>query len=260
MRYILKENQYKFLLEQIEVPENKMLEFEELAKKEFEQIQEKINKVKNNIKIYQSGIENIESALKGTGASDELIKTLKADLKNKFENEKISLDYLEKQTYETILNRMINRYKQVEQEKLDKIERLKGKEITKENLIDLFVTALEGGSNNWYYILNVPNEVREIMKTDNLALSEAIGEFVLKGGEVEIRDVESIDFDKIRDEEYSDTGEILGYVNIDSLLDAINIIKKDYPDTYENILDENYDAIDADIFFQIATMGEIVFG
>ena len=46
---------------------------------------------------------------------------------------------------------------------------------------------------------------------------------------------------------------------MDKLLDAINIIKNKYPDNYSNIINENDDADDADIFLQIATMGKIVF-
>jgi len=47
---------------------------------------------------------------------------------------------------------------------------------------------------------------------------------------------------------------------MDSLLDAIQKLKEDYPNAYENIIDEEYDAEDADIFFQLATMGDVVFG
>jgi hypothetical protein len=47
---------------------------------------------------------------------------------------------------------------------------------------------------------------------------------------------------------------------MDSILEAITIIKKDYPDVWENILDEQYDANDADIFLQLCVMGEVVYG
>jgi hypothetical protein len=47
---------------------------------------------------------------------------------------------------------------------------------------------------------------------------------------------------------------------MDKLLDAINLVKKDYPEVYENIVLEEYDAEDADIFLQLAVMGNVVFG
>ena len=118
--------------------------------------------------------------------------------------------------------------------------------LTKEMIINLLVNALEGGSNSWYYIKNIPNEVRNIKRNKELATSEAIGEFILQGGKIYIFDIENIN-------------ELLGYIDMDKLLDAINIIKNKYPDNYSNIINENDDADDADIFLQIATMGKIVF-
>jgi hypothetical protein len=47
---------------------------------------------------------------------------------------------------------------------------------------------------------------------------------------------------------------------MDSLLDAIQKLKDEYPRVYENIIDEEYDAEDADVFFQLAVMGEVTFG
>jgi hypothetical protein len=145
---------------------------------------------------------------------------------------------------------MIFDYKQkkaYEDYEREKIESRKTKKITKENIIDIFVTALEGGSNYWYYIPTIPNGVRDIMDETGMATSEAIGQYVLKGGYVQINDAE--------DEE-----EVLGNVDMDGLLDAIQKVKTEFPDVYNNIIDEEYDADDADIFFQIAVMGEIVFG
>jgi hypothetical protein len=43
-------------------------------------------------------------------------------------------------------------------------------------------------------------------------------------------------------------------------LDAIQKIKAEHPNVYNNIIDEDYDADDADVFFQIAVMGEVTFG
>jgi len=63
------------------------------------------------------------------------------------------------------------------------------------------------------------------------------------------------------DNDYAqDKPEPLGTIDMNSLLDAINIMKRDYREQYENIIMDEYDAEDADIFFQIATMGEVLYG
>lgn len=147
-------------------------------------------------------------------------------------------------------------------------ERVKTAQITKDQIIDVFVTAIEGGSNYWYYILDVPKEVTYMVKQEDVAFSEACGKHVLNGGELTIYDVEEVgemadadDGDYPVDYQYStNKPEPLGTVTMDSLLDAINIMKKDYPQHYEAIIMDEYDADDADVFFQIATMGEVVYG
>jgi hypothetical protein len=68
-------------------------------------------------------------------------------------------------------------------------------------------------------------------------------------------------YDEGVDYEYStNKPKPLGVINMDSLLDAISVMKKDYPEKYEAIVMDEYDADDADVFFQIAVMGELTFG
>ena len=52
----------------------------------------------------------------------------------------------------------------------------------------------------------------------------------------------------------------LGIVDLDKILEAITLIKKEYPNIWENILLENADAGDADVFLQLCVMGEVVYG
>lgn len=140
-------------------------------------------------------------------------------------------------------------------------ERVKTAQITKDQIVDVFVTAIEGGSNYWYYILDVPKEVTYMVKQEDMAFSEACGKHVLNGGELTIYDVEEVgDMEDVGNDYAQDKPEPLGTINMDSLLDAINIMKRDYPERYESIVMDEYDAEDADVFFQIATMGEIVYG
>lgn len=107
-----------------------------------------------------------------------------------------------------------------------------------ERVIDLIITALEGGSNYWYWIeekINIPN---------GMSYSEAFAETALTTG-VNVNDIE--------------TNEALGRITIDSIIKAISIIAEKYPHHLEGILGD-YDAETADVFFQCAVMGDIVFG
>ena len=97
--------------------------------------------------------------------------------------------------------------------------------LTKDILTNIFVTALEGGSNYWYYLPRIPVGVREIMAELDMELTEAIGEYVLRGGSIDINDAE-------------DKKTKLGTVDMTSLLEAIDILKNDYTRAYENIIDE----------------------
>ena len=156
------------------------------------------------------------------------------------------------------------RYKRYQDEALNR-------NLTKEDIIDLFVTALEGGSNYWYH-MDLPDNI----KSFGDSTSEAIGEYILKGGYIVFYDVEEYDrvlWNKEKGE-YNIQGDVedeksfnedleetkLGYVDMDKILDTITIIKRDYPEVWENILLEQADAGDADVFLQLCVMGEVVYG
>ena len=191
-------------------------------------------------------IERVEEKIRAGESDPSIREALSSYIKEK-ENE---YSYYNNATIDGYLQNMISDYKSHQTYKeyeREKIERRKTKKITKQDIIDLFVTALEGGSNYWYYIPTIPAGVRQIKTETGMATSEAIGEYILRGGNIQINDAE--------DEE-----EVLGTVDMTSLLEAIDLLKSDYTHAYENIIDEEYDADDADIFFQLAVMGEVTFG
>ena len=191
-------------------------------------------------------IERVEEKIRD-GESDPSIREMLSSYIKEKENE---YAHYNNATIDGYLQNMISDYKSDQTYKeyqREKIEKRKTKKITKQDIIDLFVTALEGGSNYWYYIPTIPAGVREIITETGMATSEAIGEYILRGGNIQINDAE--------DEE-----EVLGTVDMTSLLEAIDLLKSDYTHAYENIIDEEYDADDADIFFQLAVMGEVTFG
>jgi len=115
----------------------------------------------------------------------------------------------------------------------------------RENLI---ITALEGGSNYWYLIDEKNTKLISEHKTEEKpCLSEAFFTAIQKGKTIEIFDIEN-------------ENEKLGEINLESIKKAEEILLKDYQYIFANILKEEDDANDADIWFQLAVMGEVVFG
>ena len=78
-----------------------------------------------------------------------------------------------------------------------------------------------------------------------MAYSEAFAETALTTG-VNVNDIEN-------------PNEVLGRITIDSIRNAVSIIAEKYPWHFGNLFGE-YDSETADVFFQCAVMGDIVFG
>jgi hypothetical protein len=119
-------------------------------------------------------------------------------------------------------------------------------EVTLEHFETIIVGALEGGSNYWYCL----GEGIPPRDENHSPLSTRVAHKLFNDPtyQLQIMDLE--------DEER----EVLGYVTQESMLNAFHIIAKQYPWHYSNLIGENDDAETADVFFQVATMGEIVFG
>ena len=110
---------------------------------------------------------------------------------------------------------------------------------------DLLVTALEGGSNYWYYI----KSLEMIWDTpSNQPTSTRIYQAVMDNGvEIEIHDIE-------------DEDERLGVISKAGIEGALSKLKEIEPYIYEDIMNDAWDAESADAWFQIVVMGEIVYG
>lgn len=123
----------------------------------------------------------------------------------------------------------------------------------KQTLVDLIVTAIEGGSTDWYML----DDVDFPTSVDNkLCFSEKIGHAIWDNPEwsMPVYDVE------YAGDDYSDLGEPLGILSYASCQKAFDLLAKDYPDVLARIVSEDSDALDADVFFQLAVMGEVVYG
>lgn len=115
---------------------------------------------------------------------------------------------------------------------------------------DVIITALEGGSNYWYQLFTDDYRDQLVPKTEKRpAFSERIAESLYSKPDFKlpVYDVENPE-------------ELLGIVTQASMFRAFEIAEKDHTTAYEHIMEEEYDASDADILFQLATMGKVVFG
>jgi hypothetical protein len=121
---------------------------------------------------------------------------------------------------------------------------------------DLIITAVEGGSNYWYFLnektCNIISKYKGIRKDFhgdyfNGTFSEAILTAIMEDRKLIVHDIENED-------------EILGCLSKDSIEKGEEIMYNKYPQHFANILNENWDAETADVWFQLCVMGELVFG
>jgi len=125
------------------------------------------------------------------------------------------------------------------------------RKISKDVLENIFTTALEGGSNYWYYITDEQvQKVRQAVPKSNYPyIASAILEAVLEHNvEVEINDAEDEDV-------------VIGLITRDSMVERLQLLA-DSSDAWalENELKEDGDATSSDVVFQYIALGEVVYG
>ena len=122
--------------------------------------------------------------------------------------------------------------------------------IDRQVLEDIFVTALEGGSNYWYYLSEEAIKlIRDaVPKSEDPYLSTAILKAIEKGVEVPINDAE--------DEE-----EVIGTISLKTMQERLQKLSRSgNSNALMAHINEDGDADSADIVFQYLAFGEIVFG
>ena len=125
------------------------------------------------------------------------------------------------------------------------------KEISRNTLENIFVTALEGGSNYWYAISSeTKRAIREVVsREEDRYFSTALFTAVMD------RDL-AVD---IHDAEDNET--VLGTLTLDNIKDRLQKLADS--DDAQHLMDElmeTGDAITSDVCFQYMVMGEIIFG
>ena len=125
------------------------------------------------------------------------------------------------------------------------------KTISREIVEDVFVSALEGGSNYWYYLPadSIIAIRKAVPKSEDPYLSTAILKAILDHDvKIPINDVENED-------------EVIGIITRGTMQARLQLLA-DSPNKFalEAHMNEEGDAGSADVVFQYLTMGEVVYG
>ena len=136
--------------------------------------------------------------------------------------------------------------------KSSKMEMKITQEVSREILEDIFVTALEGGSNYWYYLPDNSVEAirKAVSKEEDPYLSTAILKAILDHDvKVAINDAENEE-------------EVIGVITRSTMQGRLQLLadSKENKWALERHLREQGDAGSADVVFQYLTMGEVVYG
>lgn len=123
-------------------------------------------------------------------------------------------------------------------------------EIDESVLEDVFVTAIEGGSNYWYFLSeDAVRLIRKAVPRDvESCLSVAMFKAVMRGVNVPLNDVENEE-------------DIIGWVSLETMADRLtDLATSGNKWALEAHMNEEGDSESADIVFQYLAMGEAVFG
>lgn len=124
-------------------------------------------------------------------------------------------------------------------------------ELNREVLEDIFVTAIEGGSNYWYFLSeDAVKRIRQVVrKSDEPYIAVAILNAVLDHGvAIPINDAENEE-------------DIVGWISIETMQQRLqDLYNSDNRWAIERHINEEGDADSADIVFQYLAMGEAVYG
>jgi len=123
--------------------------------------------------------------------------------------------------------------------------------ISREVLEDVFVTALEGGSNYWYFLPDHSIEAirRAVPKEEDPYLSTAILKAILD------HDV------KIAVNDADDEDEVIGVITKGTMQNRLQMLAdSELKWALDAHIKEQGDADSADIVFQYITMGEVIYG
>ena len=124
-------------------------------------------------------------------------------------------------------------------------------DVSREVLESIFITAIEGGSNYWYYLgkdsIEAINNV--CPKASGMALSERLFAAVYDyGAKVPIFDIEDTD------------GEPIGILDKDNFKERLELCAREALWALQEEIDERGDAVSSDAIFQYLVLNDLVYG
>jgi hypothetical protein len=128
---------------------------------------------------------------------------------------------------------------------------MKAREISRDVLENVFVTAIEGGSNYWYFINEENHE--KIRRAVPIEKEQCFSTALFKAVYDEAFDIDVHDIE--------DTEEKIGTLSIRTMFERLENLMKDegYRWALFSEIDEQGDAISSDVVFQYLTMGEVIY-
>lgn len=118
--------------------------------------------------------------------------------------------------------------------------------LSDERRLDMLTGAIEGGSNYWYFLPDV-SMCDKYRKSKSEPLVDRMMKAILVHEIIPVHDIENLE-------------DFLGNISLSSIIKGEELMFKNHPKDFADILDENDDAETADIWFQLCVLGEIVYG
>jgi len=136
-----------------------------------------------------------------------------------------------------------------------------------ESVEEVLITAMEGGSNYWYYMDEQKKSsdwLEEQIKVGNLKRNESLHfkwlDGLIQGSPypIKIYDIEEV----YENEEDLEQCEPIGTLTMDKIKEGLKLAQTEYPKFYNQHFPEynNGDTTSADVIFQLIALGEIVYG
>tara|TARA_Y100000593_G_C4312236_1_gene338994 strand:+ start:2496 stop:2900 length:405 start_codon:yes stop_codon:yes gene_type:complete len=131
----------------------------------------------------------------------------------------------------------------------------------KDKIEEFITTALEGGSNYWYWLDHNDIEKAEEWiiknKTRDRSIHYTFLDAILQNGKLSIRVYDCEEYD-----ENNNDNEVIGHLNLESIRKGIAIAIDDYAEFYAMHFGNDYsgDSVSADALFQLVVLGNVVYG
>lgn len=127
--------------------------------------------------------------------------------------------------------------------------------IHNQRIVDVLITAFEGGSNYWYATEGFTKAFCKEGE-DKPWYESMVDRLDDETFNLPVYDIESVGGFNLPKEEW----DLLGVVTTVRISKALKDMANDYPEHYLAILTGNYDSVTGDVLFQLCTMDKIVFG